>query len=600
MEHQLELTIEPKDGENEPSFILVSAKTQAGGVAPFNLREDGRYSVTVRSPSRLGTPSLELQGYRLDDPRPVERNENETVWRWDHDPYFFRNCFGLTVIRVELPGDGIHEFPPVEVVARKLKADEANTMLEYLWVVSPGLIYACFARTGYGGSQGDAPPSVERLLKQLDGLLKPIERLVDSKSSRVHRRRLVETTGVKAPSPGDVIDDRAVHFALLHLDYALEQAASNTVQIPVGYRQLSFDRLELVRKVESTDVYENGIIHGVLIHAERRLTAVQNRLTDVLNAIDARLADAQSRGQSDGTYVEFRTVCGYYVSQVANRPLARVSDMLRRVRRAQARASKVIPATPVRGKPRLTPTFSSRFLYQVIYRETMAWYKVGDGLSTAADLILGLKTLDRLYEYVCLFKLVDALTSEAWELEATEAPVVNEPLRDDVGEIYRFKHPRFGRAELRYEPQIPTATSSTSLWGLTKITGSSHEPFRPDFLLRFEEGAGTEPVTVVLDAKYSTFGTMRNRYIPDLTLKYLHGVINLQRPKKTPFDQLWLLGPVDFSHWTYHNQGRHLGIAPTIGILQVRPGAGHEALSSWLRSLVGQSANGLVGEGIIR
>ena len=67
----------------------------------------------------------------------------------------------------------------------------------------------------------------------------------------------------------------------------------------------------------------------------------------------------------------------------------------------------------IREEPKMTPGFEAYAHYRKVFDKIIQWYRIGK-LSLAGDHFLySLRTLDKLYEFYCLFQIVEALVSPA-------------------------------------------------------------------------------------------------------------------------------------------------------------------------------------------
>ena len=131
--------------------------------------------------------------------------------------------------------------------------------------------------------------------------------------------------------------------------------------------------------------------------------------------------------------------------------------------------SAVDSRRPVVEMPRNTPWFSVYPRYRRIYMNAQKWYTTRDEFSDLSHLLLHLKTIDRLYEYVCLFQLLDLFEGEVGS--STNQMMGRSGLqRGELNDRYCSVHT--GRAGVAYEPRIPPRGERDPLWNLVKISGS--------------------------------------------------------------------------------------------------------------------------------
>ncbi|MCL5677512.1 MAG: hypothetical protein M1602_06615 [Firmicutes bacterium] len=550
----------------------------------YQVREDDTCTLSLEAPARLGPPQLSMQGVMAEGPSQVTDEGSQRVWHWREGRHF-HNCFGWTVLRAEWESDLLVEFPPVDVVARKVQADEATAMLDFLGSQDTRLLHACFVQARAGDDWGIGSPAVERVLKSADEVLSGVEQLVFSTFRRACSR-LVEQHVLKAPDVSDSLDDRSLQYLLAHPDSMTLTPAPHLLPVAVAGRSLYLREVQAVRKVESTDVYENGVVQGLLLSVRGRLLAVQRHLAQIQVFSERQ---AVSRPIPEG-YAPFQAVGSHYLEKAAKYPLARVQGLLLRLDRAQKRAQSVIAARPVRQAPRLTPYFSANPRYRAIYRAAHSWYSLAEGLAAPAQALLGLQSLDRLYEYVALFGLLTAFRQEDWELvEAQRLGPPGDSAIEVIADLHQLRHDRIGSLELRYEPRIEPEGQPGEAWDLVKVAGGAGPgyPYRPDFVLRFTDLAGNDRTSAVFDAKYADFATIRERHLPDLTLKYLHGIRRAGAPERPPFDHLWVLGPVRREPFAFHRLRRGAApVRPTLGILNVHPSDPTTAIRWWYRNVL--------------
>jgi Protein of unknown function (DUF524)./Domain of unknown function (DUF2357). len=545
--------------------------------------ENVNCELIIKCSNNKGMPQAYFGGHQLDNPYLFDKDENYLSWKWSSEQYF-RNCFGILVFRISFEElEEVYEFPPIEVIATKIKADEAKNMLQYLFDCDPNLLYACFARTSSTSAWGEKSPNIERVIYAANQVITAIEKLIFSSMRRV-RTRLVETEKVKVIEKSDIIDDRSIRFIIENLDQASSLYNPNSVSLKFRGRAFYFEKLQVIRKTESTDVYENSIIHGVIKSVKSRLHLTTQQLKKVLSEIESHMLKDVHEGMSD--YVQFKTVCGYFIHKVSNHSFQVIEDLLKRLSLIEFNARRIIPAKPIIKVPRLTPFFSVNNVYRPIYNSSLNWYKIGDGISEISNLLFGLKTLDRLYEYVCLIKLIDIFTQEGWVIKESKLIGRYEFETEYTNNYYLFHHERLGFLELRYEPEISSSPDS-SLWDLIKISGSKKFPYRPDFVLRFKNINKEEKVRIVLDAKYSTDYVIWENRLPSIIMKYLHGVRRINELQKLPFDHLWALGPTEKELKSFHHRNKESrAINPSIGVVQVKPNNSLDGLRKFYRKVI--------------
>jgi hypothetical protein len=176
------------------------------------------------------------------------------------------------------------------------------------------------------------------------------------------------------------------------------------------------------------------------------------------------------------------------------------------------------------GIPKKTKVFQEVQPYRHIFEQIMEWYRFGEFKLLKENLIFNIKTMDVLFEYYCLYKLLlmlkDAGFSEPKNGEASSTYYVYKPAsylyQCDIANTYFFQR-ESTRITLYYQPVIrPDAfENNITLYRTT----SQQDCYTPDFMLKIEhEQAGIS--YFIIDAKYSTGEVIKKYYMNKTLLKY--------------------------------------------------------------------------------
>lgn len=208
--------------------------------------------------------------------------------------------------------------------------------------------------------------------------------------------------------------------------------------------------------------------------------------------------------------------------------------------------------------PRKSKVFQEVRPYTQVFERIMRWFQYGEFSLAKDNLILQIKTLDKLFEYFCLFKLLSIFSDNGFTLANQINPVGNfEYVSDDklyhndrdiANTFVLQKHDV--KATLYYQPVISSKRFENGL----KLYRTRHMQryFTPDFVIKFENNDSEE--YVILDAKFSNRTNIINKYLPDVMLKYANEIA-VNADIKTPV-MVWILqGRTDDSYdvYRFHN-----------------------------------------------
>ncbi|WP_343586938.1 hypothetical protein, partial [Herbaspirillum sp.] len=171
--------------------------------------------------------------------------------------------------------------------------------------------------------------------------------------------------------------------------------------------------------------------------------------------------------------------------------------------------------------PVMTAYVRSTRIYRDLYSDLAHWYRLGSPSMDGINFLIKLKSMSKIFELFVLFHLFDELLRQGWK---SEVVVPKADMGGAVPESVTFS---LGDEKLAvtYEPTIVPHTSSTRHMELADMNHRSHHQWRyytPDFVLRIARGNAVR--YLILDAKYSRRGSVREHQLPKLLYKYFNGL----------------------------------------------------------------------------
>lgn len=536
----------------------------------------------------------------------------EFIWYPPRDgKSWFINHFGYSIVRLET--SRVHDeystavttmYAIVEVYATKINADRAAYILKFLEKNLADVTRTCFSATSQiSGSQGQSEITPEVFLQQVNENTESFQKLLSLFNGRKRSRLLPKSTRIKA-NGAIGLTDRSVAWTLSHLDM-LTPATPSPVNVLLGGSYYSIDEVEADILHDDTDVYENRVIAGYF-------DDVLSRLSEATKLYEDRKKQANAEVAPRDVPIGFKSIQDIrrqFVVKYYDRLLAECLVPKRRVLRHAAFFQQNLPVRfPHHGMPQLTPGFLSQLHYHATFKQIVDYYRLGSLDLTGEKFLYGLRTLDKLYEFYCLFRIIESVKASRWALvRQDKAPFggasASSPLEGvRPNNRYTFAHSSGLRMTLYYDLEISTSLQTEI--GLVDTFHNGYGPnsnYAPDFVIKIERGK--DVVYAVLDAKYVSPDTAlnkanKNRYADEVTklcMKYLHGIGYLQGGL-SPIAALLVLHPgsnlVDApdKYRSFHREANSLFSAspslPIIGALGVTPQA-EEANSSNNDTLTG-------------
>lgn len=214
--------------------------------------------------------------------------------------------------------------------------------------------------------------------------------------------------------------------------------------------------------------------------------------------------------------------------------------------------------------PRKTSTFCEIMPYAQVFEIIVRWFQYGEYSLEKERLILQVKTLDKLFEYYCLLRLLKLLADNGYKKADVKEPVFKYSYTSadghyqnekDVANTYLLSNKNVV-VTLYYQPVISAVQfeNDLTLYRTTKPSSGKPDYYTPDFVLKFASPEHNEEY-IIFDAKFSSRTNIKNQSLPEVIRKYsceLCAITDSLAPK-----MVWILqGRVKSSEnaiWRYHN-----------------------------------------------
>lgn len=312
--------------------------------------------------------------------------------------------------------------------------------------------------------------------------------------------------------------------------------------------------------IKSWDVYENRIIIGFLHTALLSAKQIYSEFDgDILN--EERVI-AKVHGSFPKEYcAPIITIKSLQISfcRILLGKLSRSIDALQSIYK-QYLSLFDVQTSLITALPRKTSTFCEIKPYAQVFEIIVRWFQYGEYSLEKERLILQVKTLDKLFEYYCLLRLLKLLADNGYQKLSVKEPVfkfdytaVDEHYQNekDVANTYMLSNGHIS-VTLYYQPVISSYCFENGVTLYRTTTQKSY--YTPDFILKFAISEHDEEY-VILDAKFSSRQSIRDHHLPDVIRKYS---CEMGVAAEVPFPKMvWVLqGRVNSNEnpiWRYHN-----------------------------------------------
>ncbi|MCF5712389.1 hypothetical protein ACDH53_01005 [Pseudomonas tremae] len=524
------------------------------------IREDDviKFSATLSYRAR---PRLVLHEIQM---HATSEQQNGDEWTYEWNPgfgeyrynCFFQNYYGLATLDIlldeeELYIDGYHdkssislsgttviEYQEIEVLAKAENAHRVDAMIGFLASQDPNLIASVFRvtrlRSGFIHDDGSAEKQyLDRIERNVIQLEQMIGRIISNPLTKI-----IEKTRLIVPSRQSVVDDKTVAWISDNLNelYETDNPYDSTLEIDgLHYTANKIQETFVDRK---TDCYENQVVHG---YASQLKFAVKSILSSMQ---DRKIVVPKETPKG---YSSFFTQINKYSAIINRNKIDKCESLDARLSTILARLRKHLPvARHALGIPRLTPKAKINHSYREIFFKMIELLRFGKPDWSATEELLSITSISKLFEYYCLF-LVRSKMEKVFGVSGM--PLEEARNSDDLA---KFQYSWKGLSiDLLYEPHYWTAghieaTNAFEInsegWTKSKVgkhkyaanqvddfakgkRGNRHTFSRrtPDFVINIKDSEKNKK-SIILDAKYTRNEKAFLDYLPDLTMKYIHGI----------------------------------------------------------------------------
>jgi len=590
------LKIEINSGSRK-NFVLTLHAVSESQSSPVFLLEDEM--VVIRTVLDEEIPNLSLLLHDVEIPHTIHYLESEKwVYEWrprdltGPNRCFFRNYYGfaeLALVSKIQPSDNSYDFVrayhPVEVLAKKLTAEKIASMIEFLARDEGRDLAAAIRvtrlRAGYKPGGRTEAFILERIEHNLTYLKSILPTLFANPIKRYGSKQIITI-----PHDRAIIDEGSLQWALENPDSL--SISSDGEQTFMDFNGEHYGAHKIAETTITTDfnVYENQVLHGFVMSLVNSTLEIKNRLTQ---------APVRSTENpfTEG-YVSFFSQLNKLSSTINRGKVEKCLKLLYELRNILAWLRANLPVGRISlGFPKFTQKSKHNLAYRSLFNRMISWKKFGGPDWGLQDELNSIKDVPKLFEYYVLLATKTHLSAISGLKQIESDDVANEDLFVYEGEFYSIR--------LKYEPNIWTVGHAqsfqsdlvnTEAWTIKNRRDLGNKDFSisrrgtrggyanrcPDILIQIERKFSNS-VYIVIDAKYTDKYRAFTDYLPELTMKYIHG-IHRRESDNNPSIALIIVNPDEqastrhFHHDDYSIYGKY-PVKPALLVSSIDVGKSH-------------------------
>lgn len=437
------------------------------------------------------------------------------------------NYFGVARFSLKLECDGAVEYldtGPLEVLARRVTANQAVRMVNFILGETDSELSENIGTTRFQNASSGRGEQLNRVVEQLLDNIRTLEKITPHILARP-LRAVTSDQALRNGSQVEVQSDQGMAWLMDNLS-VLEETDDNS-QSHLSVDDRSYYASEVLAPVvrEHTDLYENRVLVGYL----------ENLLSFTTQLLESYSPAQQSHRQNvhEG-YVSFFACMKDWIHQVHSQQLAAVRECRDRLEELHRQFTQWLPVGKKEDSlPRITAKVRGNKDYLILFRMMIQWYQNSKMELDSQQLFLAIKSMPELFEYYSLLRV------RRWLLKTGQSDSQNSAGHSPW-------QTRINRLELSlsYEPTFWMAGNSRAGQVVNTENRSVYEA-RNNWVGRpreYEYARRSPDITIevksngellgllVMDAKYTTREQAFKHYLPECTMKYVHGIARADSP----------------------------------------------------------------------
>lgn len=458
------------------------------------------------------------------------RNSNALEFEW-YPPYregstreaLFYNYFGVAKFTLQLESeDSIERFDtgPVEVLARNRTAKQAGQMVNFILAETESDLTDGGSATRFQGAAshgGQLNLLVERILNNASKL-EALAAQVFIRPIRALTTDMALQQGADVYAPGD----QSLAWLMDNLSVLAETNDDSQSHLHLGRRMYCATELLAPVVRAHTDIYENQVLTGYL---DSLLSVTADLLKHYAPTGLSRLQNAHEG------YVSFFACMEAWIHQVNGQQLVALKACQERMLLLRQQFMKRLPVSKgVHALPKITAKVRGNRHYLTLFKMVIDWYQQPrlDGKPPRQQ-FLAINSMPGLFEYYAFLRIRRWLLAKGQP--GDQGNELTHPLHIKVNNL---------SLSLNYEP-VYWMVGHSKAGNIVNTENRSVNEARNNYVGRTREWefARREPdITLevrrngqligllVLDAKFTTREQAFNQYLPECTMKYVHGITN--------------------------------------------------------------------------
>lgn len=462
----------------------------------------------------------------------IETNSIEYIWKPKRHAIYgyeclFHNYFGIAELSLNI--DSHETTYQMEVLATKINAFRTKKMLSFLINQDSNVLWSFLRATRIRAGKPVGDISVDHSIEHLEITIKQIESLLTHIFNKPMVKVIPKTNYVSLRDNHN-IDDTTLAWISDNLDKLFEIDNSVDALLELDNKFYSIHSLQTNILVNDTDIYENQVLHG-FIH---RLRAEAKSISSKLNASPNNNFTKNYELGYESLFNQLNNM----LKKLNKYKIKKCESLIKRLDFLLYKLNKNIPIKTIhKGVPTFTQKVKHNFLYLSYFKKIIEWDRNGKTDWSTTEELFAIKNIPTLFEYYLFFYIKGILTEKFGEflLVNYNHSNIRFVFEKNMEQIILEYQPKFW-VKSHSEKNVLNLinTEKWTIWNHKDIRERnplSKYPLRSPDILLTHIGSLEKMSCFIIDAKYTTNNKVFSHYLPELTLKYLHGIHHIDSGK---------------------------------------------------------------------
>lgn len=431
----------------------------------------------------------------------------------------FFNYFGVAQLSLKIEVGGQAQYidtAPLEVLARKATATQAESMVSFILAQTQDDLCEHSNTSRFQSGTAGRSEQLNQLVTQLRDNIQTFAEIMPHLIARPIRA-LTSDLALRSGSLAEVQSDQGTAWLAENLSVLEETNDQSRSHILIDGRL--YQATELLTPVvrEHTDIYENQVLLG-------HLETLWRFTSDLLE----HFTPTSSRHNTHVGYVSFFACMKDWIHQVSSQQLSAIKQCQEQLAVLRRQFIKYLPVRKSDDSiPRITAKIRGNRNYLTLFRMIIQWHR-GSRLDwNPQQIFLAINSMPDLFEYYSLSRIRQWLLSKGQPTGPKSLSQSQWQTRINNLELNLSYEPIFwmvgnSRAEQIINIENRSADEAKNNW-VGRRREYEYARRSPDFTIevrRENELLGL----LVMDAKYTTMDLAFKHYLPECTMKYVHGI----------------------------------------------------------------------------